>query len=59
MFTPPPYQEVELCARLKEDPRRAQTTWESGVWPLRWVVDGKRYSPPGLVKKLDRDAGLA
>ncbi|MDG4829330.1 AIPR family protein [Solwaraspora sp. WMMD1047] len=43
---------------LADDPRRGTATWvNQRVRPLLWAVDGKRYSPSGLVQQMWQLAG--
>lgn len=46
-------ERAALASWLAEDPRRGVVTWvNSRSRPLVWSVDGKRYSPTGLVMKM-------
>jgi hypothetical protein len=43
---------------LADDPSRGTATWiNQRVRPLLWAVDGKRYSPSGLVQRMWQLAG--
>ncbi|WP_405394697.1 AIPR family protein [Microbispora hainanensis] len=47
-----------LQSWLAEDPRRGQAAWiNDRSKPLVWAVDGKRYSPTGLVTEIWNRAG--
>jgi AIPR protein. len=61
VFQPSSQAEREaLSAWLAEDPRRGTATWvNQRVRPLLWEVDGKRYSPSGLVQQMHKLAGWA
>lgn len=51
-------ERIALDSWLSGDDRRARATWvaERGR-PLLWAVDGKQYSPTGLVKHMWQEAG--
>ena len=59
-FVPAPYQRDLLGDWLSEDSRRGRATWVAdGSWtPLKWAVNGGRYSPTGLVAELFAQAGV-
>ena len=49
-----------MAAWLAKDPARGTATWiNQRTRPLLWSVDGKRYSPSGLVQRMWELAGWA
>ncbi|MFD7290404.1 AIPR family protein [Streptomyces sp. NPDC059863] len=47
-----------LSAWLNEDPRRSRATWANHrTKPILWAVDGKQYSPSGLIAHMWELAG--
>ena len=59
-FAPGPAFESQFAAWLAENPDRAVATWvaDGSVKPLRWTVDGVRYSASALVAELFNQAGI-
>jgi hypothetical protein len=48
-----------VMAWVAEDPTRCRVTWRAHPSaPLTWEVDGRQYSPTGLVNHIAAQAGV-
>ncbi|MBH0777333.1 hypothetical protein IT779_13690, partial [Nocardia sp. NEAU-351] len=57
-YIPGPSESRAIGDWLAADPNRSSAIWvKDRTRPLRWEVDGKHYSPTGLLKHIWRQAG--
>ncbi|MFD3676423.1 AIPR family protein [Streptomyces sp. NPDC058613] len=58
LYQPGRVEEEAISGWLDEDPRRYLATWTNDPrQPLRWAVDGRKYSANGLIRHIWQSAG--